>query len=85
MHEASDLLSFSKPTIHPMYAINKTTAANHTSEFTQAAGTPMAHEDTIRASKGLAMAGALVLVDEDYYQAVKADFEQNVPEDYRIM
>ncbi|ORZ01244.1 hypothetical protein BCR43DRAFT_512144 [Syncephalastrum racemosum] len=78
-------VSYCKPTIHPMYAINKTTAANHTTEFTKAAGTPMAHDDTIRASKGLAMAGALVLVDENYYQAVKADFEQNVPEEYRIL
>lgn len=75
-------VSYAVPTIHPMYSIH-TQAANHTIEFTEAAGTPVAHEDTIRASKALAMAAAHVLVDEVTFQAVKSEYQTLVPKEYR--
>ncbi|ORY96245.1 hypothetical protein BCR43DRAFT_473884 [Syncephalastrum racemosum] len=74
--------SYVVPSIHPMYGIH-TDAANHTIEFTAAARTPQAHEDTIIASKCISMTGAQVLLDDAFYQAVKADWEKTVPPEER--
>ena len=65
------------PSIHPVYNIH-TTASNHTREFTAAAETEPAHQSTILAAKGLALSASKVLLDDNYYQAMKLNFEQRI-------
>ncbi|KAI9278664.1 hypothetical protein BDA99DRAFT_567348 [Phascolomyces articulosus] len=73
-------VSFEVPSLHPMYGIH-TNAANHTIEFVGAAKTEIAHKDTILASKGLTITAIQVLRDENYYQAIKSDFEKSIRSD----
>lgn len=53
-----------------------TRAANHTKDFTGAAITEEAHIRTLRASRSLAKAAADVLVDDEMYKKVVANFEK---------
>ncbi|KAI8099281.1 uncharacterized protein BX664DRAFT_320915 [Halteromyces radiatus] len=73
-------VSYVVPSIHPMFAIH-TTASNHTVEFTKAAKTIQAHQDTMLASKSLALTALHVYTSESYYKAVKKDFNDHVPLD----
>lgn len=75
-------VSYALPCIHPLYSCH-TKAANHTVEFTEDAGKPAAHDDTIRASKALSLSGAYVLLDGNFLQGVKQEYELMVPEEYR--
>ncbi|RCH78165.1 hypothetical protein CU098_000235, partial [Rhizopus stolonifer] len=59
--------SYVVPSIHPAYGIH-TTAANHTKEFTAAARTEVAHQDTLRAAKCLCLTAAEVLRDDELYK-----------------
>ncbi|RCH94598.1 hypothetical protein CU098_010623, partial [Rhizopus stolonifer] len=70
-------VSYEMPVIHPAFAIH-TTASNHTIEFTEAAKTPLAHQDTIRASKCLAATAVDVLFDNDFYDIIQNQFKQDV-------
>ncbi|KAI8060483.1 hypothetical protein BC940DRAFT_350550 [Gongronella butleri] len=70
-------VSYVVPSIHPVYNIH-TTASNHTREFTAAAETEPAHQSTILAAKGLALSASKVLLDDNYYQAMKLNFEQRI-------
>ncbi|KAI8381350.1 uncharacterized protein BYT42DRAFT_634594 [Radiomyces spectabilis] len=72
-------VSYEVPCIHPLYGIH-TTASNHTVEFTAAARTEAAHKDTINASKALSLTGIKVLLDADYFDAVKRDFANSMKE-----
>ncbi|KAI9254530.1 hypothetical protein BDA99DRAFT_518648 [Phascolomyces articulosus] len=67
--------SYVVPGIHPGFAIN-TDAANHTIEFTEAAGTPEAHMMAIRAARGLAKTAATVFLDDALYEHAVADFKK---------
>ena len=67
------------PGIHPGFSIN-TNAANHTIEFTKAAGTPEAHALTIRAARSLAKTAASVFLDDALYERVVADFKKGKPQ-----
>ncbi|ORZ26163.1 hypothetical protein BCR42DRAFT_401718 [Absidia repens] len=73
-------VSYVMPAIHPMFGIH-TTASNHTIEFTKAAGTPQAHRDTMVASQALALTALHVYSSEQYFDAVKKDFNDTVPLD----
>ena len=70
-------VSYEVPVLHPMRAIG-TTAANHTIEFTKAAGTKQAHEATLQGSEGLAVTALKVLNNDSFFEAVKKDFESTV-------
>lgn len=71
--------SYAVPAIHPAYGIH-TTAANHTKEFTAAARTEVAHQDTLLAAKCQAFTAADVLVDDELYQQVVDDFKKGKPQ-----
>ncbi|KAJ6134436.1 hypothetical protein N7523_000758 [Penicillium sp. IBT 18751x] len=63
------------PALHAIIGIPvKDGARNHTHQFTFAAGTNEAHNMTITAGKALAMTGWKVLMDDEFYQHVKAAF-----------
>lgn len=49
-------VSYVVPAIHPMYGIGDGTQVNHTREFTAAANTPEAYQNTLTAAKAIAMA-----------------------------
>lgn len=72
-------VSYTVPGIHPMYAIH-TDTGNHTSEFTDASKTEIAHEDTLRAAKCLTLTAADVLINDELYKQVVADFEKGKPQ-----
>lgn len=76
-------VSSSVPSLHPLYSMNCTTAANHTTDFAAAAGTKEAFDATIRASKALVVVGAAVLLSQTFYDAVRKEFETKVPKEYR--
>lgn len=71
--------SYAVPSIHPVYGIH-TKAANHTKEFAEAARTEVAHADTLRASKCLSFAAVEVLMDDEIYENVVADFKRGKPQ-----
>jgi len=66
------------PSIHPTYAIG-TTAANHSHAFTAGAGTELAHEKTLIASKALAMTAIDVLCNPELIGKVQNDFTKTHP------
>ncbi|ORZ03988.1 hypothetical protein BCR43DRAFT_484317 [Syncephalastrum racemosum] len=68
-------ISYVIPASHPHFGIG-TRAANHTVEFTNAAATEYAHTCTIRASRCAAKTAAAVMLDQDLYTAVQADFRK---------
>lgn len=53
-----------------------TRSACHTKDFATAAITEEAHTSTLRASRSLAKVAADVLVDDELYKKVVADFEK---------
>lgn len=70
---------FLTPLAWKRFAIG-TTAANHTVEFTKAAGTEEAHKNTLRAARALVNTAAAVFLDDNLYQKVLADFEKGKPQ-----
>jgi amidohydrolase len=61
------------PSIHPMYAI-ETDAGNHTIEFTQAAATEAAHNETLLAAKALALTAIDLFTDPALLRRAKEQF-----------
>ncbi|KAJ1306282.1 hypothetical protein OPQ81_010985 [Rhizoctonia solani] len=71
-------VTYELPALHPMFAIPTVpNGGNHTPEFTAAARTQEAHERTIIVSKGLATLGIRALLDKEFLQTVKEDFERH--------
>ncbi|MCZ2111421.1 MAG: M20 family metallopeptidase [Dehalococcoidia bacterium] len=66
-------ISYLVPSIHPSFAI-PAMAVNHTAGFTEAAATPRAHENTIRAAKALAHTAIDLIANPALLQEVKAAF-----------
>ncbi|KIW05962.1 uncharacterized protein PV09_03147 [Verruconis gallopava] len=65
------------PGIHPIYSIPVDGgAANHTKEFTAAAGTEEAYQRTINAAKGMAATAWKVLTDDAFADEVRKEFER---------
>jgi metal-dependent amidase/aminoacylase/carboxypeptidase family protein len=69
-------ISYQVPLVHPSFGIH-TTAVNHTHEFTAAAKTEIAHEDTLRATKAMAMTLIDILQSQQMLDAAVAEFEMN--------
>ncbi|KAG0201368.1 hypothetical protein BGX28_005793 [Mortierella sp. GBA30] len=75
------------PAIHPGFNIMNlesvidTSVSNHTIEFTAKAKTEVAHLAVLRSTKGLALTGLDVLVEEGFAEAVREDFERRVPKE----
>ena len=61
------------PSIHPLYSIGSE-AVNHSYAFTSAAGTDVAHEKTLIASKALAMTAIDLYCNEELRKQVKQEF-----------
>lgn len=75
-------VSYTMPVIHPMVKI-EANGPNHTKDFASATGTDAAHKRTFEATKCLVMPAVYVLLDESFFQAVKEDYKNSVPEKYQ--
>ena len=62
------------PAIHPFFGI-QTDVANHTREFTEAAGKPEAHEMTLIQAKILACTALDVLCSEQAWAEIQSEFK----------
>lgn len=62
------------PGIQPMFRIDAT-GPPHTKEFQKAAGTDFAHEQALKAGKANALVGVEVVVDDGFFRAVRAEWE----------
>jgi len=76
-------LTYAMPGIHPMFNIlnlaghDDLTMGLHTTTFATAAATPLAHLATLRAAKGLAMAGVDCILDTDLLSEIKRRFQED--------
>jgi hypothetical protein len=69
-------VSYVCPGFHGFYGIpTEEGAYNHSASFTKFAGKPEAHDMTIVAAKGIAIAGWKILEDELVAQKVWKDFD----------
>ena len=64
------------PSFHCSYGILSGDASNHTAGFTAAAATPDALDKAVRVGQGLAMLSIRILLDVNFCQKVRSDFEQ---------
>lgn len=69
-------VSYECPGFHGWYGISAT-ATNHTPEFTAAAATDKAHDNTIVMAKGMAVAAWNILTNDAVAEAVQRDFEED--------
>jgi len=65
------------PSIHPIYSI-KTTAANHTKDFADAAGKDDAQKPTLIASKCMAWTAYTMFTNTKLQNEVKAAFRNSL-------
>jgi len=71
-------VSYNLPSLHPIYRIPvKAGQGNHTPGFARSAATEEAHSATLRASKALAVSGWRAIVDGEFLEGVKRDFEED--------
>ncbi|KAG0008144.1 hypothetical protein BGZ80_003807 [Entomortierella chlamydospora] len=74
-------VTYALPGIHPMFNIlnlegkDDNSMGLHTSAFASAASQPTGHIATLRAAKGLAMTGVECILDDEFLDSVKKDFE----------
>ncbi|PLB49375.1 metal-dependent amidase/aminoacylase/carboxypeptidase [Aspergillus steynii IBT 23096] len=68
-------VSYAVPGFHGMMAI-PVDGVNHTPQFTKGAGSPESHRRSIYCAAGMAVVACQVLVDDEFAQEVKADFEK---------
>ncbi|KZT55251.1 amidohydrolase [Calocera cornea HHB12733] len=74
-------VSYAVPGLHPAFAIPTVqNGGNHTRLFADAAGTKEAHEATLFAAKGIALAGLRVLLDKEFADQVMQDFKAGKPQ-----
>jgi len=69
-------ISYQVPLVHPGFGIH-TDASNHTHEFTAAAKTMAAHEDTLRATKAMTMTLVDILQSQSLLDAALKEFKEN--------
>lgn len=80
-------VTYAVPGLHPEFAIalkNPKTNGNHTVGFADAARTQEAHERTREAALGIAVAGAQVVVEEEFAKSVRKEWEEwkaNLPKE----
>ncbi|EUC59751.1 amidohydrolase-like protein [Rhizoctonia solani AG-3 Rhs1AP] len=71
-------VTYELPAIHPGFAIPTVpNGGNHTPEYTAAARTQEAHKRAVAVSKGLAIVGLRALLDEQFLQIVKDNFQKH--------
>lgn len=68
-------MSYAVPGFHGLFCI-PTDGVNHTPQFTSGAGSPEGYERSIACAAGMAIVACRVLVDDDFANAVKEDFER---------
>ncbi|XP_071112936.1 xaa-Arg dipeptidase-like [Haliotis cracherodii] len=66
------------PSIHPMFFVGRKNCINHTTEFTEAAGSSDAQPYTLKVSKALAMTGVELLLQPSLTQEAKRDLLADV-------
>lgn len=65
------------PGMQPIFRIDAA-GPPHTADFQKAAGTDFAHEQALKAGKANALVGLEVLVDDGFYEAVRAEWEDSM-------
>lgn len=68
-------VSYVVPGFHGVFCI-PAKGVNHTPEFTSGAGSPEGYERAIGCAAGMAVVGCQILVDDDFAEAVKKDFQR---------
>lgn len=68
------------PSIHPYFPITTKDVAGHTREFCDMTVTPYAYEKMRECAAVLATVGKRVIEDDDFYNRVRAEFNQKVKE-----
>ncbi|KAF9095250.1 hypothetical protein BGX27_001304 [Mortierella sp. AM989] len=77
-------LTYALPGIHSMFNIlnlvgkDDNSMGLHTTAFANAASQSIGHVATLRAAKGLAMAGVECIVDDEFLKSVKRDFAESI-------
>ena len=69
-------VSYTVPSIHPMYAIGDSMQLNHTREFTLITNTPAAHHSTLMAAKVMAMTALDIFVTPTIMQQIRDEFQR---------
>jgi len=77
IHSLSPAVTYAVPSLGSNYAIPTVAkGGNHTSPFTLAARSEAAHRATLKASVGLAVLGARVLMERGFRKKVRETFER---------
>ncbi|KAH9962121.1 hypothetical protein BC827DRAFT_1199040 [Russula dissimulans] len=72
-------VTYALPSIHPGFSIpTEPNGGNHTPAFTSAAATLEAHQACLDVCKALALTGLRVIEDDQFYEEVKATFEEDM-------
>lgn len=68
-------VSYTVPSIHPMYSIGDGSQVNHTREFTMVTNTATAHTKTLIAAKATAMTALDVFITPGLLELIKNEFQ----------
>ncbi|KAJ5212525.1 uncharacterized protein N7498_004171 [Penicillium cinerascens] len=68
-------VSYVVPGFHGIFCI-PAEGVNHTPEFTSGAGSPEGHKRSIACAAGMAVVACQMLVDDEFAEAVKTDFQR---------
>ncbi|KAF9784943.1 hypothetical protein BJ322DRAFT_1108419 [Thelephora terrestris] len=72
-------VTYELPALHPVFGIpTKPGGGNHTKQFAQSARTEEAHEATMLVTKGLALTGVKVIMDDGLFKEIKEGFSKRV-------
>ncbi|KAF5614496.1 hypothetical protein F25303_14126 [Fusarium sp. NRRL 25303] len=72
-------VSYECPSLHPLFIIPTLPTDNvHAPGFARAAGEPAAFDAAIKAAKGIAVLGFKVLIDDQFANAVKEAFKEDI-------
>ena len=68
-------VSYTVPSIHPMYSIGDGSQVNHTRDFTLITNTPAAHHKTLTAAKAMAMTAIDIIFNPQLLQQIRNEFQ----------
>ena len=71
-------LSYQLPVLHPMVKTANDGLALHTEEFLNCGKTTVAHDGMILGMKAIALTGARALMDKDFLNNIKVEFNESV-------
>ena len=82
IHASTDMgnVSYTVPSIHPIYRISSGSEANHTREFNAIANTPEAHTETLVAAKAMAHTCIDVLTTDGLLEEIRKTFTAQTEE-----